>query len=294
MTTSFDWLLTRETSYLHPFPHYYLLTVSLSFCFFAVLYFVSGWLLPGYAKLKKNCSPGELKDLKSRVVSNVHAVYAVAAAFYLFATDEKLRGMDLLYGSDEITLFYGVSMGYFIYDLLLILTDFSTLGGMGMLAHHFVAMAAQLSTSGYIQFHLVIVLFAITEITTPFVNNRVLLTKLEMKDSILFVLNGLAMCLGFIFFRMTLVPLGAYLMISQWSGHVSRAAPLIVFLAIAGQVVLGMLNTLWTYKIVSGLFKILFGSSNSKSNKATPANTAAKTTTSKRRLSVAGFQHKSD
>mmetsp|Transcript_46219 Transcript_46219/g.147917 ORF Transcript_46219/g.147917 Transcript_46219/m.147917 type:complete len:184 (+) Transcript_46219:116-667(+) len=86
----------------------------------------------------------------SRVPSTVHAVAVVWAAVHLLGAstlfveggEPGASSANLMLRSSRMSNFWlGVSMGYFIYDLILVLSYFPTLGGWEFLIHHFAALA---------------------------------------------------------------------------------------------------------------------------------------------------------
>ncbi|GJZ61575.1 transmembrane protein 56-like protein isoform X1 [Tanacetum coccineum] len=94
----------------------------------------------------------------------------------------------------------GVSIGYFFTDLAMIIWTYPTLGGVEYFFHHGLSLFAIIQSliSGQVQFYILIVLF--TEITTPFVNLRWYLDVANKKSSTLYMLNGLAMFVGWLTF----------------------------------------------------------------------------------------------
>lgn len=120
-----------------------------------------------------------------------------------------------------------------------------------------------------LQFGNIVLIWIFTEITTPIVNQRWFFMMLNMKDSILYMLNGALMLLGFVIVRVGMNFVMAYLM---WENRVIlfRDTELIghftLFFLWFAEIVF---NFYWTYLIAKGFFKLLCGkkSSSSSSNK---------------------------
>jgi hypothetical protein len=97
-------------------------------------------------------------------------------------------------------------------------------------------------------------MFLFTEVTTPFVNARVLLLKLDKKDDLIYLVNGICMFLGFVFFRFSLVFVVPYISLTQLE-TVKLFSGMTNTLTVLGYSGISYLNTMWTYKILIGLLK---------------------------------------
>jgi hypothetical protein len=105
---------------------------------------------------------------KNSAVSNVHAVLAVILAVYtLFfsdSADEYIGLIDAVRGCFTGGAVLGFSMGYFLYDTVVVLANYKALGGIGMMSHHLSAIAAITICLMYHKFMLFPLIFAITEV----------------------------------------------------------------------------------------------------------------------------------
>jgi hypothetical protein len=126
-----------------------------------------------------------------------------------------------------------------------------------MFLHHCIAISTCLLLTYYQSVQSILLLFAISEITTPFVNNRIFLEHLDMKSSIWFALNGIAMWLGFVIFRFSLVFIIPYILYQQWSTFMHSVPLILRTLVFVFYSLMSVLNTYWTYKITTGLIKVV-------------------------------------
>lgn len=245
-----------EANFMHDVPANFWSLVALSTILWAGLYSISEHLLPSkyIEMIKASCTPSEWKDIRSRLVSNIHALYSCFIAIYFYKNDPKFQSWDIVYTSDSFSLASTGTLGYFLYDYLLIMTDFESLGGLGMFCHHVCVVSCLLGCCYYRVYHIVVVMFCLSEITTPFVNARVIMLKMGMKDSPYYVLNGLFMFLGFVLFRFSLVFILPYMMLSQID-TIKTLCGFTNMVSFIGYLGMSFLNSMWTYKIFIGLLK---------------------------------------
>jgi hypothetical protein len=230
--------------------------------FFTFLYrlchpFMMRFFRDSYGNLKRE----DQVEWNSRAVSNVHALIAVVGSLYVLfwseSADEYIDEIDVNYGCTMGAYCLTLSMGYFIYDTILVLLHYKQLGGTGVMFHHISAIIAVGINNVYRKFMLFPLIFAVTEITTPFVNQRYFLDKADMKSRKRYTVNGLLMWLGFVVVRCSMIPISIYILYVQSEAMV-KGMPLFVRIAVYAQIVnLSTLNSYWTYKITQGLIKAL-------------------------------------
>jgi len=192
----------------------------------------------------------------SRVVSNLNAVFVTLGslyAIYFHPNDWAVNpyGPPNTYSS----LFISAILGYFVYDLVLVLV-YRDLLSFSTIAHHVIGLVTYGAGKFSGSCHYILSLWLLTEATTPFVNQRWFLEVLQKKSSPLYIINGLAMALGFLFIRTLIVPyytgtalLYQYELASQ---YVRKA---VLNTAIVGEIGICLLNNYWTYLIWKGLIK---------------------------------------
>ncbi|KAL8225073.1 hypothetical protein R6Q57_017630 [Mikania cordata] len=160
---------------------------------------VTPFIFKGFIKLNK----AQKLEWMNRGFSTFHALFvAIASLYFLLISDlfdendhEKL----MIYRRStlsEATL--GISSGYFLSDMIMILWNYPSLGGLEYVLHHGLSMIGTLQCifSGEAHYYIFMVLF--TESTTPFVNIRWYLDVAGMKSSNLYLWNGIAMFIGWL------------------------------------------------------------------------------------------------
>lgn len=110
-----------------------------------------------------------------------------------------------------------------------------------------------------------LVVFAMTEITTPLINNRWFLTIFDKRDSGYYTANGVAIIIGWFLFRITIVP------ITIWKFFFSLPVLLklsigLQFFTVSCLALANCLNLYWFYLIITGAYKILFAREDKKSS----------------------------
>ncbi|XP_058075205.1 uncharacterized protein LOC131223733 isoform X2 [Magnolia sinica] len=211
----------------------------------------------GYTKLRKE----QQVEWNNRGFSTFHALLAAAISFYLVVLSDLFRddGHDELVINRHSTLsntILGVSIGYFLADLGMILWCFPALGGKEYVVHHGLSMYSILLAlmSGQAQIYILMVLF--TEITTPFVNLRWYLDVAGQKSSKLYVYNGIALFVGWLVARVLLFIFfftHMYLHFDQ----VKMIFPLGFYSILMVPPMISLLNLFWFWKILKGLIKTL-------------------------------------
>jgi hypothetical protein len=98
--------------------------------------------------------------------------------------------------------FIAYSVGYFFYDLLLMVLFPASFWSKGMFVHHFMGctIIPQPLVQGKGLF--LVAIFYFTEISTVFVNNRWMLEKLGYRNHGIYLVNGLVMTVVFFLVRL--------------------------------------------------------------------------------------------
>ncbi|KAL6614277.1 hypothetical protein ACP70R_036547 [Stipagrostis hirtigluma subsp. patula] len=176
---------------------------------------VSSRCFKGYNRL----SGMQKVEWNNRGFSTFHALVAAAVSYYLVVisdlfNEDVQNGIIIDRKSWLSDAMFGVSIGYFLTDLVMILWYFPFLGGkeyelfilipMFQLLHHGLSMYAigLALLTGRAHVYILMVLF--TEITTPFVNLRWYLDVAGQKNCKLYLYNGLALFAGWLVARIIL------------------------------------------------------------------------------------------
>ncbi|KAI8574146.1 hypothetical protein RHMOL_Rhmol01G0331900 [Rhododendron molle] len=157
---------------------------------------VSPLFFNGYAKL----NDAERIEWNNRGFSTFHAlVVAVVSLYLLLFSDLFDEGShaELIVNRrctlSDTTL--GISLGYFLSDVAMIVWQYPALGGLEFVLHHGLSMFSIFLSlvSGQALVYILMVLF--TESTTPFINLRWYLDVAGQKNSKLYTFNGVALFL---------------------------------------------------------------------------------------------------
>ena len=149
-------------------------------------------------------------DWDVHVVALVHALISSIFGlwcYYRIATASPADKVFLNFVSEPYfatnwytTLLFEISAGYFMYDLIVVVRFYKAYGKSFLLHSLFSILATftiYLSQVG----HGFAVLFLLYELSTPFMNIRWFLSSLDMKDTLLYSINGLVFTITFLLVR---------------------------------------------------------------------------------------------
>ncbi|KAJ8363413.1 hypothetical protein SKAU_G00122440 [Synaphobranchus kaupii] len=234
--------------------------VAGSFAVFQLLFSVaSPWLSPALASGFNCLAPGKHTEWNSRLVSTIHALIVGLFCLYILWFDDAVNA-DPVWGDPSLVkLNVAITSGYLLYDLLLLACHWSTMGDSFFVCHHLAALYAY----GYVLSRGVLPYFAnfrlISELSTPFVNQRWFFEALSYpRSGNLVVANGVAMTLAFFLVRIAVIP-SYYTKVAANFGTPAFArlglGPQVAW--ILSSVGLDILNLIWMYRISRGLYKVL-------------------------------------
>ncbi|KAM0051083.1 putative TRAM/LAG1/CLN8 domain-containing protein [Helianthus debilis subsp. tardiflorus] len=219
---------------------------------------ISPLVFKGFNKLDNK----QKLEWKNRGFSTFHALFAAIGSVYLLVFtnlfDEQAKEELIVNRSSAASdTLLGMSIGYFFSDLAMIIWTYPTLGGVEYLLHHGLSLFAIIQSliSGQVQFYILMVLF--TEITTPFVNLRWYLDVAGMKNSTLYLLNGIAMFIGWLVARVILFVYFFYHMFTHFDQVKYVFYPMGYYTLLTVPPTLAMMNLFWFWKIAKGMIKTL-------------------------------------
>ncbi|XP_077186049.1 TLC domain-containing protein 4-B-like [Paroedura picta] len=227
--------------------------VAFQFCFSAVSPQLSASLCPGYSGLPST----KRSEWDSRCVSTVHAVVVGLFCLYILQYDDAVNANPIWGEPRLVKLNVAITSGYLLYDLLLLLRYWRTLGDALFVCHHLVALYAY----GYVLSRGVLPYFAnfrlLSELSTPFVNLRWFLDTVGWpRSSRLALANGLAMTVVFFVVRIAVVP-SYYAQVLAWYGtpEYDRLGLRVQLAWIVPSLALEVLNAVWMYRITRGFYR---------------------------------------
>ncbi|KAH9717083.1 tlc domain-containing protein [Citrus sinensis] len=192
---------------------YWLVSVFSGIIMCTIVYKLTGIIsvlcFKGYRKLSNE----KKLEWNNRGFSTFHAFIASTASLYLLLlsdlfSEDYYDELIINRTSSLSKTVLGISIGYFLSDLAMILWLYPALGGLEYVLHHGLSMFSIFLAlvSGKAQIYILMVLF--TEITTPFVNLRWYLDVAGLKSSNIYICNGVALFLGWLVKE--IFPLGFY------------------------------------------------------------------------------------
>ncbi|KAK7302015.1 hypothetical protein RJT34_12893 [Clitoria ternatea] len=225
---------------------------------------LSSLLFMRYGKL----TSAEKIEWNNRGFSTFHALLVSFASFYLVMVsdifnEDSQEDLVVNRSSTFSNSVLGISIGYFLTDLGMILWRYPALGGPEYVLHHGLSMFSiiQSLVSGQGQIYILMVLFS--ESTTPFVNLRWHLDVTGLKNSKLYIWNGVALFFGWLVARIVLFIL---FFIHMWThfDEVKEIYPLGFYSLLVVPPVLAIMNVFWFWKIAKGMVKTLSKAKHSK------------------------------
>ncbi|KAJ2710212.1 hypothetical protein H4R19_003857, partial [Coemansia spiralis] len=155
-----------------------------------------------------------------RKASTYHAAYMVTRSLVIIA-DMKLRS-NPLHGTDpEAESAYAVALGYFMWDIFNTYTNID-MNGWGFMSHAIMSFGVYLlSYRPLLQYYGAC--FMMFEVSTIFLNVHLTMEDLDLKDYIMYYINGMALVSSFFFAR---VVYGTILSVNVWRELASSAVPI--------------------------------------------------------------------
>uniref|UniRef100_A0A3P9JF93 TLC domain containing 4b n=1 Tax=Oryzias latipes TaxID=8090 RepID=A0A3P9JF93_ORYLA len=151
--------------------------------------------------------PPKLTEWNSRLVSTVHALIVGFFCLYILWFDDVVNANPVWGDPNLVKLNVAITCGYLVYDLVLLACNWKTMGDGFFVCHHLAALYAY----GYVLTRGVLPYFAnfrlISELSTPFVNQRWFFEALKYPRSHWMVVsNGVAMAVVFFLVRIAVMP----------------------------------------------------------------------------------------
>lgn len=211
----------------------------------------------GYSNLSKS----HQIEWNNRAISTVHSIFVTAMSLYIaFWSDlfsgDQLSGLITFRNSTLSTCVLGVSVGYFLVDLAMIIWLYPSLGGMEYVVHHLFSLTAltyaMLTGEGQLYTFMVL----ISEATTPSINLRWYLDVAGMKKTKAYIINGVIIFLAWMVARILLF---MYIFCHMYLHYdqVREMHTCTLFLVLIVPSGLAIMNLMWFGKIIMGLKKTL-------------------------------------
>uniref|UniRef100_A0A0D9V745 TLC domain-containing protein n=1 Tax=Leersia perrieri TaxID=77586 RepID=A0A0D9V745_9ORYZ len=246
-----DWNISTEERIL--WPASVLAGIFMSAAVYEITRKVSSHCFKGYDSL----SSMKKVEWNNRGFSTFHALVAAVVSFYLVVISDLFQSDTIIDRKSWLSdAMFGVSIGYFLTDLVMILWYFPSLGGKEYLLHHGLSMYAICLALLSGKAHLYILMVLFTEATTPFVNLRWYLEVAGQKTQKLYLYNGLALFVGWLAARVILF---IYFFTHMYF-HFDQVKSIFTLGFVSLLTVppaLAVMNLFWFWKILKGMLKTL-------------------------------------
>lgn len=115
----------------------YLPIVLTSFIFFTIIYkFISPFIGIRLTTSYKDLPQKYVVEWNTRFTTSTYAIVVSIICLYVLIVDNGLRQSPLLYDSKLVKTNVAIVIGYLIYDLITIITNYQNLGDSFTVAHH--------------------------------------------------------------------------------------------------------------------------------------------------------------
>ena len=234
---------------------------------FSICKLFSPILSSKFLKFYSTLSDGEKDFWNTLPSSTIHALFVTLAGLIVVMFEQDGSIEDYLHLNSRLGFFImQISNGYFIADAVVILMSTHLRKDRFMLLHHLSGLVSDSLCLVYQgRWMILILLRSISEISTPFVNVRWILSKTNTpKSSLLFIFNGLAMTLSFLVSRIVMIPFFWYCLLrnlhAEMDPNISVVTPLYIKIwVVIAYVLLDLLNIFWASKMIKGFFKVIKG-----------------------------------
>lgn len=252
-------VLVKNYLLADPFVPYISILAGIFFCklVYDLTQLLSNFYIKNYATLTKI----QQIEWNNRGISTIHAIFITITSLYFvfwsdLFSDKRLAGFITFRSSPLSNFALGVSVGYFIADLGMILWLYPSLGGVEYVIHHSLSGIAvwysMFSGEGQLYTYMIL----ISEITTPEINIRWYLDTGGMKRSIAYLVNGVVIFFAWLVARILLF---GYMFYHVYL-HYDQVIQMHIFgylLVMVVPSVLAIMNFVWFGKILRGLKKQL-------------------------------------
>lgn len=225
--------------------------IAINLCSFVLI----GSNLRKYVGVLKTVPDNMNRSMVLRIISIFHSTFVTLMCLYILYYDEELNQNRLLYFSTAISFTLNFSIGFLIFDVIIMLADPKEFEWFYLL-HHAVSIVAfyACSTAGVFPY---IALFRLTsEASTPFLNLRWFLLTLNKKHTRLYLINGIILIAVFFLVRIiTIVPLWSIFYSLMQTPTWSQIELKYKLICVVSSTPLDFLNVYWFGKIVNILVK---------------------------------------
>ncbi|KAL0487272.1 5 TM domain-containing transmembrane protein [Acrasis kona] len=217
-----------------------------------------------HEKLQDVETERSMAEWNSRVVSTIHALIVSTLGIYSVLYEGVIVDFKLYHVTPISDIATSFMLGYILYDLILVLKWWPD--DYGMIAHHFTAATMHV---GVLCYDIVVLElgYVISEISTPFLNNRYFLDKSNSRGT-LYMINGIIIWILFFIVRiiilLPLVPSMHFFHPDDFAEYIPFGVGAYMYILYA---TISSLNVFWFYRITLGMIKAIKGRPKSPKHK---------------------------
>ncbi|XP_019618103.1 PREDICTED: transmembrane protein 56-A-like [Branchiostoma belcheri] len=218
------------------------------------------WLAAPVMKKKsptfKKLSPKEQVVITNSVMSLVHSVVVGGMSVYVFMYPGQVLPTVFWYDSSITRHAACIFLGYTVADLLIMATHPAQYDLM-MMVHHVMGVFGSVagSVDPVLPYYSNLVL--LQELSSPFMNMRIILYSLGQKTTHLYKLNGVLLLLVFFTCRLATIPLWFRLSPFMATGQLYTVSTPLLVTIFGCMPVVSMFNLYWFTKMCKGAYRIL-------------------------------------
>ena len=190
--------------------------------------------------------------------STVHSVVSVTCSLYVLSKGVLYADKLYMVTTGSINCCH-ITLGYVMADFLMCIMDPYLRHNYSILLHHLAMIAGMLMGLYFELFHFYIVYRLLSEMSTPFVNWRLVIYELGDKKGMSYTIASLGMMVVFFLCRVVVIPWHNYSLFGDIFSPEAVPVPWYLKVYMVGNFcVFDVLNSFWFYKMMKGAYKIFF------------------------------------
>ncbi|KAF2075274.1 hypothetical protein CYY_003403 [Polysphondylium violaceum] len=225
----------------------------------SIIFYLSKFFVPLVFKRYNIVANEQLQiEFQARIISNINAlVTTLVSGYILFNYYDEFSRQPFSFSNEYSFFIMRFIIGYFIYDLLCIIYYSKFLLEFGAVVHHCLGIVSFSVGTYFGDCHFLLLLYMFTEISTPFVNQRYFLDKLNLKKSNLYFINGVFMAFTFLIVRVLFTPIQCTKAIFENLDVLASKHLYVRFVVPTAFTIIILLNCYWCFLIWRGLFNAI-------------------------------------
>ncbi|XP_035686254.1 TLC domain-containing protein 4-like isoform X2 [Branchiostoma floridae] len=240
------------------FSSYHIMTIVASFfSHLAIFKWLAPWMLRKASPVFATLPLDKQIVTRNRVMSAFHGAVTGGMGLYVFLYPGEAIPTQIWHDSPAFRHATCIIMGYAQADTLLMLFN-TCLQDRLMIVHHAIACIAAYAGSVIPALPYYGNFWVLMELSSPFVNLRMILYSLGQERSRLYLLNGILMLVTFFTCRVMTIPLWFQLAEPMATGELYEIGPLLFFTIVVLTPIIYGMNIYWFGKMCSKSYQHLY------------------------------------